>query len=138
MRQEKKLTNNLNDAEYIQKYGAKLSPATKRSKWINSPDQHEDQPGQSLATRSHEVIKAWVEERKATPATVPGTKHDSHLGVLQFDFPGFGGENLEPVSWEEWFKTFDMRELVFIFQEHMRSGRLSNFFHLDSPFREHD
>jgi hypothetical protein len=35
-------------------------------------------------------------------------------------------------------KTFKKRKLVFLFQEHMKNGKQSNFFHMDSPFREHD
>ncbi|HLH71809.1 MAG TPA: hypothetical protein VKX96_00895 [Chloroflexota bacterium] len=105
--------------------------------WINSPNEHESHPGQSLVTRNHEVIRQWADKRNAVPATVPGTEHDGHLGVLRFDFPGYGGRTLEHVTWDQWFKTFDDRHLVMIYQEHMRNGRMSNFFHLNSPWREH-
>jgi len=71
-----------------------LSKTTQRAKWIHSSDEHEDRPGQSLATQSHEVIKHWAEQRNATPATVPGTEHGGHPGVLRFNFPGYGGESL--------------------------------------------
>jgi hypothetical protein len=128
----------MNDDEYLREYGDKLSDTTKRSKWVGSPDEHEDHPGQSLATRNHEVIMKWAEERQAVPSTVPGTEHEGRPGVLSFDFPGYGGEKLEHISWDEWFKTFDERKLVFLFQEHKSDGKMSNFFHLDSPFREHD
>lgn len=106
--------------------------------WINSPNEHESHPGESLVTRNHEVIRKWAEERAAVPATVPGTEHDGHLGVLRFDFPGYTGRTLEHVTWDQWFNTMDERKLVMIYQEHMRNGRLSNFFHFNSPFREHD
>jgi hypothetical protein len=89
-----------------------------------------------MTTSSHDVIRRWAEERQAQPATVPGTEHDGHPGVLAFDFPGYGGERLQPISWEEWFRTFDERNLVFVFQEHLKAGRPSNHFHLDSPERE--
>lgn len=75
-------------------------------------------------------------DREATPATVPGTEHGDHLGVLRFDFPGYGGQDLAEVSWEEWFNTFDQRDLQFVFQEHTRDGSQSNFFRLTSPHRE--
>jgi hypothetical protein len=42
------------------------------------------------------------------------------------------------VSWVEWFKSFDDRKLVFVYQEKLKDGTQSNFFHLDSPLREHD
>ncbi|MCP2257706.1 hypothetical protein LX15_001392 [Streptoalloteichus tenebrarius] len=93
-------------------------------------EQREEHPGQSLTTRDHDVIRRWAEEREATPATVPGTEHGDHLGVLRFDFPGYGGETLQEVSWDEWFRTFDERDLEFLYQEHLRSGEQSNFFKL--------
>jgi hypothetical protein len=114
----------------------RLSRSTKYAKWIESPDDHEDHPGQSLVTRNHEVIRRWVEERGAQPATVEGTEHEGHPGVLTFDFPGYGGQNLKSISWDEWLQTFDERNLVFHFQEHMKDGSPSNFFRLDSPERE--
>ncbi len=107
------------------------------TRWITSPNEHESHPGQSLVTHDHAVILQWAEERDAVPATVPGTEHDGHLGVLRFDFPGYGRRTLEHVTWDQWFQTFDDRKLVMIYQERMRNGRRSNFFHFNSPFREH-
>src|SRR5258708_32825498 len=43
--------------------------------WIDSPDEHESHPGESLVTRSHDVIYRWAITRNAMPATVPGTEH---------------------------------------------------------------
>ena len=80
------------------------------------------------ASTDHDVIRKWAEDRGGTPATAPGTEHGGHLGVLEFDFPGYGGENLSHVSWEDWFDTFDRRGLEFVYQEHLRSGNPSNFF----------
>jgi hypothetical protein len=113
-----------------------LSRSTLRAKWIESPDDHEDYPGQTLATRNHDVIRRWAEERGAVPATVPGTEHDGQPGVLTFDFPRDGGENLEHIGWDEWFRALDERNLVFLFQEHLETRRPSNDFNLDSPERE--
>lgn len=123
---------------FIRRHADQLSKTTLRAKWLHSPDQREDRPGQSLATRAHEVIEHWAEERGARPATVPGTEHDDRPGVLRFDFPGYGGDRLQKISWKDWFRSFDARELVFLFQEHKRDGHQSNFFKLDSPEREHD
>ncbi|MGH2448028.1 MAG: hypothetical protein ACRDFS_05430 [Chloroflexota bacterium] len=126
------------EAEYLKKYSNELSRTTKHARWIHDTSEHEDHPGQTLATQSHDVIEQWAKERGGTPATVPGTEHGDHLGVLRIQFPGYGGASLEPVSWDEWFKTFDSRKLVFLYQEKMSNGNQSNFFHFDSPFREHD
>jgi hypothetical protein len=93
-------------------------------------------PGATLTTQDHDEIRAWAEARGAEPATVPGTEHDDHLGVLRFDFPGYGGESLEHVDWDTWFKTFDDRNLTFVYQERKKDGAQSNFFRLTSPDRE--
>jgi hypothetical protein len=98
--------------------------------------EHEQHPGQTLCTRDHEAIRHWAEHRKAQPATVPGTEHDERPGVLRFDFPGYGGQDLRHVDWEDWFRTFDTRNLEFCYQEHMKDGRESNFFVLRNPDRE--
>lgn len=103
---------------------------------MGQDEQHEEYEGQTLRTRDHDRIRSWAQERGAQPATVPGTEHGDHLGVLRFDFPGYGGGDLAEVSWDEWFDTFDKRDLEFIFQEHTRDGSQSNFFRLTSPHRE--
>ena len=124
---------NQSDAAFLKEHGDELSRSAQRAKWIHSPDEHQEHDGQTLATRSHEVIQRWAEERKAVPATVPGTNRGDREGVLRFNFPGYGGDRLEEISWEQFFKTFDERELVFLFQERLSSGAQSNFFHLDRP-----
>lgn len=116
--------------------GKHLSESTLRARWIQSPEEHEEHPGESLATRSHEVIQMWAEERGGQPATVPGTEHDNRPGVLRLNFPGYGGQGLQPISWEDWFRSFDERHLVFVYQEHKSDGHTSNFFRLDNPERE--
>jgi Rho termination factor, N-terminal domain len=115
--------------------GPDTSKSLKYSQEVTSTDEDPERPGRSLATTHHEVIKQWAEARGGTPATVEGTEHGDHLGVLRFDF---GGENekLRHVSWEEWFETFDARELNFIYQEERSDGTQSNFFRLESPNRE--
>ena len=124
------------EIKFIERHADQLSASTKRAKWIHSPQEHEDRPGQTLATRNPEVIKHWAQERQAVPATVPGTEHGDHLGVLRFNFPGYGGSKLREVDWDQWLKTFKDRNLVFLFQEHKKSGEMSNFFRFDSPSRE--
>jgi hypothetical protein len=95
-----------------------------------------ERPGQTLHTREHEKIRSWVQQRGGEPATVPGTKHGELFGVLRIDFPGYKGDNLERVSWDEWFGTFDARGLEFVYQEEKSDGERSNFFQLVSPDRE--
>ena len=112
------------------------SGKTKYSQEIRRRGEREERKGRSLITTNHDVIRRWAEERKAVPAAVPGTEHGDRLGVLRFDFPGYGGDELRHVSWDEWFETFDARQLNFIYQEHKSDGAQSNFFRLENPERE--
>lgn len=102
----------------------------KYSKWIESPDDHEDRNGQSLATRNHDVIRKWARARKAVPSAVGETEGGDGAGVLRIDFPGYGGKRLKKIDWDAWFDTFDKRKLVFLFQEHKKDGSTSTFFKL--------
>lgn len=124
------------DRRFLEEHADELSKTTLRAKWIHGENEHADRPGQSLATRDHTVIQRWTAERKAEPATVPGTEHEGRPGVLRFDFPGYGGRSLQHIPWEDWFASFDGRNLVFVFQEQKRDGSQSNFFILDNPERE--
>ena len=120
--------------QFVEEHGDQLSPSTKRAKWIHSPDETEDYPGQTLATRNIDVIKAWAAARNAIPATTPEGDPERPR-VLLFDFPGYKN-GLQHVSWEAWSRVFRERELVFLFQQHTKDGKQSNFFRLDSPHRE--
>lgn len=112
-----------------------LSDSTKRAKWIHSTEEHQDHPGQTLATRAHDVIKQWASGRNAQPATVERTRHGDRPGVLRFNFDGRTSD-LQSISWDEWFASFDQRDLVFLYQEQLKNGNQSNFFRLDNPGRE--
>jgi hypothetical protein len=135
-KQDIKATNVTDDEKQFIRDHDGLSDSTRRARWIHSPDEDESRKGETLATRSHDVIEAWARARGAKPATVPGTEHDGRPGVLRFNFPDYDGEGLQEIDWDEWFASFDARALVFLFQEHKTNGDQSNFFQLDNPDRE--
>jgi hypothetical protein len=108
------------------------SSSLRCSQEVTSLTDEPERPGRSLVTTSPEVIRRWAEERNAVPATVRGTEHGDHLGVLRFDFGGHP-ERLEPVSWDEWFHAFTVRGLNFVYQEERQDGHRSNFFRLTNP-----
>jgi hypothetical protein len=115
--------------------GPESSKSLKYSQEVTSTDDEPEREGRSLATTHHEVIRQWAEERDGVPATVDGTEHGDHLGVLRIDFGG-NNDKLRHVSWEEWFDTFDSRRLNFIYQEQRSDGQQSTFFRLENPNRE--
>ncbi len=74
-------------------------------------------------TTDHDEIRKWVEERGGSPAAVKrATRGDA--GILRIDFPGFSGKNLQPISWDDWFKTFDEQGLAFLHREQDRFNKI--------------
>jgi hypothetical protein len=78
-------------------------------------------------TTDHEEIRRWVEEHGGRPARVRGTGEDGDPGVLRIDFPGGDRDELDPISWDEWFRKFDEQELALLYQEQKASGEDSTF-----------
>ena len=82
-------------------------------------------------TTNHDEIRRWVEEHDGKPATVRGTEKGDDAGVLRIDFPGGAGEDqLEHISWDDWFEKFDSNGLAFLYQQEKASGEDSTFFKL--------
>jgi hypothetical protein len=78
----------------------------------------------------HDEIRRWAEERGAIPSRVHGTEGSDDVGIIRLAFPGAPGardENLEPISWDEWFREFDQRGLALVYEETTASGKKSNF-----------
>jgi hypothetical protein len=125
------------DRAWVEQNQELLSPTTLRAKWVSEPGEGPDRPGQTLATRSPEVIRDWAQRREAEPVTTGRADEDGRPRTLRMAFrEGKDNSRLRPVAWEDWFRTFQERELVFLYQETRRDGSDSNFFRLDSPQRE--
>lgn len=81
-------------------------------------------------TTDHEEIRRWAEAHGGAPARARGTQADS-TGMLRIDFPGGAGEeSLEHIDWDDWFSTFEDRDLAFLHQTQKVSGEDSTFFEL--------
>ena len=79
-------------------------------------------------TTDHDEIRGWVEAHGGKPARVRGTGGGDDPGVLRIDFPGGAGdEDLEPISWDEWFQKFDEQQLAALIQERRADGDDSTF-----------
>lgn len=80
-------------------------------------------PSSAKLTTDHETIRRWAEARGGKPARVKGTGHQpDDAGILRIDLPGDGPDpNLEPIAWDEWFKTFDASRLAFLHEEERES-----------------
>ena len=85
---------------------------------------------ESKTTTDHETIRSWAEERNGVPATVKGTETSGeHAGILRIHFPDYSGdEQLEPISWDDFFQKFEDSNLAFLYQEKTRNDEVSRFF----------
>jgi len=81
----------------------------------------------SQTTTDHDEIRKWAEARQGQPACVKGTGGKGDTGVLRIDFPGGEEQNLQSISWEDWFEKFDENGLAFLYQEKTAGGKTSRF-----------
>lgn len=90
---------------------------------------HSRRRSSSNVTINHDEIRQWVESRGGKPATVKSTaKKGQAAGMLRIDFPGYSGaRSLKPVSWDDWFETFEQNRLALLYQDRTMDGRQSRF-----------
>jgi hypothetical protein len=77
----------------------------------------------SQTTTQHEKIRSWVDARDGHPARVKGAGDG---GILRIDF-GEPEENLEEISWDDFFAIFDQNNLEFLYQDKTEGGKTSRF-----------
>lgn len=81
---------------------------------------------ESHTTTDHETIRKWATERNGHPATVKATEEDGHAGILRIDFEP-KDEDLDEISWDEFFRKFDEANLAFLYQDRTKDGKISRF-----------
>ena len=83
---------------------------------------------ESKKTTDRKAIKRWAEERKGVPAFVKGTENNDS-GVLRIHFPEAGNndENFDKVDWDQFFETFEDKNLAMLYQEEKQNGEKSTF-----------
>jgi hypothetical protein len=81
----------------------------------------------------HDEIRKWAEARGGRPAAVRRTHRKDDPGIIRIEFPNApnaNDENLEEISWDEFFKKFDEADLALLYQEKTADGQRSNFYKL--------
>jgi hypothetical protein len=83
----------------------------------------------SKRTTDHAKIRHWAEARNGKPARVQGTGEGEDAGLLRIDFPEDSDEEeeLEEITWDEFFEKFDEKRLAFVYQEKTAGGEPSRF-----------
>lgn len=83
----------------------------------------------SKQTSDHDTIRKWAEQRGGVPAKVRGTGNGNDEGVLRIHFPknSENDDQLEEISWSDFFDKFDAEKLDFLYQEQKADGESSTF-----------
>ena len=84
----------------------------------------------SNTTTDHDEIRQWAEERGGKPSCVQGTGAKGDIGLMRIEFPGkpnANDDNVEEISWEDFFAKFDERGLALVYQTKTAAGKKSNF-----------
>jgi hypothetical protein len=83
----------------------------------------------SKRTTDHAKIRQWAEARNGKPARAQGTGEGNDPGLLRIDFPEEheDEEDLEEITWDEFFEKFDEKRLAFVYQEKTAGGEPSRF-----------
>lgn len=83
-------------------------------------------------TVDHTAIRKWVEKHGGRPARVAETAPDKpegkagSAGILRIDF-GEPEASLEPISWEEFFDTFEKHRLALLYEDEPPGRQQSRF-----------
>lgn len=83
---------------------------------------------ESKKTTDRSAIKRWAEARNGVPTFVKGTENGDG-GLLRIHFPqaSSSDENFDKVDWNEFFETFEERDLAMLYQEEKENGEKSTF-----------
>src|ERR687896_234235 len=82
------------------------------------------------ATTDHDTIRKWVEKHGGRPVHVKSVVGKGEIGILRVDFPqppdddDRADENLEEISWDDWFAKFDEEKLAFLYQDKSNFNKL--------------
>jgi hypothetical protein len=80
----------------------------------------------SRVTTNRDEIKKWAEERGGRPATVTATERDDEAGILRIKLDP-KDKALEGISWDDFFRKFDEKNLAFLYEDKTADGHVSRF-----------
>jgi len=81
-------------------------------------------------TTEHSTIKKWAESRGGKPSVV--LKNGIQTENIRLSIPGTESdkEDLQEISWTEWFNLFEENQLELIYQIEDDKGNPNNFYQL--------
>ena len=84
----------------------------------------ETKTAEAKATKDHDEIRRWAEERGGKPSAAADTRSPIDPGILQLEFDPTDRKP-DVLTWGEFFETFDDAELTFLYQDETEDGNKS-------------
>ena len=81
----------------------------------------------SKTTTDHDTIRRWAESHGGKPAVVKRAHARGDVGIIRIEFPDnprSQHENLEEISWNEFFDQFEKSGLALVYDEHSLFNKL--------------
>jgi hypothetical protein len=79
------------------------------------------------SSTDHAEIRRWAERHGGRPATVKRTHRDATVGIIRIMFPDAPRtkhEELDEISWDDFFRQFDEAGLVLLYEEESNFNKL--------------
>lgn len=84
--------------------------------------------GQTKVTTDHDEIRRWADERNGRPVSVKQDPLNPNGSTIQIDFLyDKYDDNIEAISWDAFFESFEHEALALVYQTETEGGRLSRF-----------
>jgi hypothetical protein len=78
-------------------------------------------------TTDHEEIRRWAEDKGGKPAAVARTHKKGDVGIIRIMFPDnpqSEHDALVEISWDEFFREFEERELALVYDENSMFSKI--------------
>lgn len=78
-------------------------------------------------TTDHETIRKWADSHGGKPAAVDRTHSDDDVGIVRIMFPDAPQsehDSLVEISWEEFFREFEERDLALLYDPDGRFSKI--------------
>lgn len=79
------------------------------------------------ATTDHAKIRRWAEKHGGKPAAVKRTHQGGDVGIVRIMFPKAPQsehESLTEISWDEFFREFDDRDLALLYDDNTMFNKI--------------
>ncbi len=80
-------------------------------------------PDDLKITTDREEIRQWAKAHNGRPAVIRRPTRGGGVGIVDIDLAGVGNdEDVQPISWEDFFDYIEAHHLAFAYEKESRPG----------------